>query len=172
MIQAIGQMWEADNVFWGKGGQAGKLLGVPWSRKKDEHIDFRAQIGIYALYANFDMVYVGQTGVGNKQRLLERLKQHRDGYLKGRWNRFSWFGVLRVKGNLQLTAGKKTFHPPLGTVLNHLEAILLETAEPSLNSQGGRFGRSVVWYRQVRDPRLGKTSEEMLSDLWRRNQDG
>jgi hypothetical protein len=172
MIQSIGQLWSADDVFWGRGSQAGRLLGVPSRAKKHTPIDFRAQVGIYVLYADFNLVYVGQTGVGESQRLLHRLKQHRDGYMKGRWNRFSWFGVLWVKGNLELSAGTKTFHPPLAQVLNHLEAILIDTAEPALNSQGGRFGNSVQWYRQVRDERLGPSLAKMVSDLWHRNEDG
>jgi hypothetical protein len=166
MIRSIGYLWSVDDVFWGAGRRAGTLLGVPYDAKRHDHIDSREQVGIYALYADFDLVYVGQTGSG-AQRLLSRLKQHRDDHLARRWNRFSWFGVRWVTKTRNLSAVAKASHPPLTQVLNHLEAILIETAEPPLNGQGGRFGSSAKWYRQIRDPRLGLTEEKMIADIWR-----
>jgi hypothetical protein len=41
------------------------------------------------------MVYAGQVGSGNQK--LDRLEQHRRDSLAGRWNKFSWFGLRRVK---------------------------------------------------------------------------
>jgi hypothetical protein len=168
MIHTIGYLWSANDVFWGAGSQAGALWGVPFGGKTQDPIDFREQVGIYVLYADFDLVYVGQSGIGN-QRLLHRLKQHRDDHLARRWNRFSWFGVRWVKKTGELSAVAQAAHPPLAQVLNHLEAILLETAEPPLNSQGGRFGNEVGWYRQVRDERLGPTTDEMIAEIWSKN---
>lgn len=52
--------------------------------------------------------------------------------------------------------------------LNHIEAVLIASAEPSLNKQGGRFGKSAKRYLQIRDGRLGPTESEMLRELWKR----
>jgi hypothetical protein len=124
-------------------------------------IDFRDQIGIYALYADYQLVYVGQAGSGD-QTLFSRLKQHRKNDLAGRWNRFSWFGVLRVLASGALSSKTDAVHPNLPDVLNHIEAILIHAAEPPMNGQGGRFGEKVVRYQQVRDDRLGPSQQEML----------
>lgn len=87
MINTIGHLWRADDVFWGAGSSAGALLGVPYYGKTQKPTDFREQVGVYVLYADFDLVYVGQAGGGN-QCLLARLKQHRDDGLARRWNQF------------------------------------------------------------------------------------
>jgi hypothetical protein len=86
MIKCYGLHWHIDRVFWGRPHVPGRLEGYPKNRANIV-IDFRDQIGIYALYADYDLVYVGQTGSGN-QRLFERLRWHRRNHLAERWNRF------------------------------------------------------------------------------------
>ncbi len=56
---------------------------------------FATSGGVYALYADYELVYVGQTGAGN-QRLFRRLRDHKKDHLSERWNRFSWFGTQWV----------------------------------------------------------------------------
>ena len=112
------------------------------------------------------MIYVGQTGSGD-QRLLKRLKQHRKNDLRGRWDTFSWFGLLHVLRNGQLSSVSERAGSKIETVSNHMEAILIATAEPQLNRQGGRFGRKAIQYIQVRDMRLGLTDEQMLHEIWK-----
>lgn len=73
-------------------GHPGKLLGAASRSSKAHPVDFRVQRGIYALYADYELVYVGQTGSGD-DRLFKRLKSHRNDHLSERWNRFSWFGT-------------------------------------------------------------------------------
>lgn len=110
MIQAIGLFWRRDNVYWGRGNQRGMLLGVPSGNVTAEPADFREQVGIYALYAEYEIVYVGQTGGGN-QKLLHRLKQHRSDDLSERWDRFSWFGLRRVLNSGDLSNVNQAAHP-------------------------------------------------------------
>lgn len=161
LIRSVGLFWREDNVFWGAGNQAGSLLGVPSHAMTSDEIDFREQIGIYALYADYQLVYVGQAGTGD-QTIFDRLKHHRKNDLAGRWNRFSWFGVLRVLNSGELSAKTEALHPALPDVLNHIEGILIHAVEPPMNSQGGRFGENVTRYLQVRDERLGLSDHEML----------
>ncbi|MEZ6128826.1 MAG: hypothetical protein R3C59_09100 [Planctomycetaceae bacterium] len=165
VIQTIGLYWRPDQIFWGAGSQAGKLLGVPASSTTSNPIDFREQSGIYVLYSEFHAIYVGQAGSGN-QKLFARLKQHRTDDLAERWDRFTWFGLRRVLGNGDLSRENQAAHPDIATVLNHIEAILIHAMEPALNRQGGRFGNQVERYLQIRDDRLGPTPEEMIRDLW------
>ena len=161
LVRSVGLFWEASYVFWGAGSKAGALFGVPAKNVSVEPIDFRDQVGIYVLYAGYQMVYVGQTGSKNTF-LLNRLKQHGKDDLAGRWDRFSWFGLRWVKKNGELSAVVDAHHPSTSRTLNHIEAILIHAAEPPLNRQGGRFGDDVVRYIQSRDNRLGPTDRDLL----------
>jgi hypothetical protein len=165
LVRSVGLFWREDAVYWGAGSNAGTLWGVPYHNTTAEPIDFRAQIGIYALYADYQLVYVGQAGVG-KQTLFSRLKQHRKNDLAERWNRFSWFGVLRVLESGKLSSKTDALHPGLSDVLNHIEAILIHAAEPPMNGQGGRFGEKVTRYKQLRDERVGPSMQQMIKDLY------
>jgi hypothetical protein len=154
------------NVFWGAGSKAGRLLGVPAANLTAVPVDFRDQSGVYVLYADYSMVCVGQVGIGN-QKLFDRLKQHKRDALAGRWNQFSWFGTRWMKQNSQLAAEADGKHSTHEQVLNHIEAILIHSAEPKHNRHIGRLGDEVVQYLQHRDQEmLGLTLEEMVREIW------
>lgn len=147
LFQNYGLFWHSDRIEWGYPGNAGTLLGKQLA--KEDPIDFRYQRGVYALYdENFNMLYVGQAGYGNK-RLYDRLDNHMSDHLAERWQRFSWFGIDRVVGK----SGKRKLKesepkaPTVGAVLNHLEAILIAAAEPALNRQGGKFGEAEQFFQ-------------------------
>jgi hypothetical protein len=125
-------------------------------------VDFRTQRGVYPLYADYDLVYVGQN---LNQDLLKRLKDHLVDDLAGRWNQFSWYGVRRVNSSGSLSVIRKEVKPTLINVLNHIEAILIHAAEPPLNRQGGKFGKKVQQFVQHRDDRLGPTAKEMMKNV-------
>jgi hypothetical protein len=166
VIRSIGLYWNADDVFWGRQKHRGRLLGVSKEKKKGKHVDFRDQIAVYVLYADFQPIYAGQVGSG-KQRLFERLKQHRNGDLRGRWNRFSWYGLRYVLKSGKLSNENRSFHPSLAVVLNHVEGILVDATEPGQNRQSGRFGSEVEWFLQVRDEeKLGPSQSDILRQLY------
>jgi hypothetical protein len=52
-------------------------VGAGSRSKRAEQVNFRLQRGIYALYADYELVYVGQTGGQVSDRLFHRLKKHR-----------------------------------------------------------------------------------------------
>jgi hypothetical protein len=131
-------------------------------------VNFRDQQGVYCLYDdNFRLVYVGQAGGKNDQRLFDRLRQHREDFVSERWSKFSWFGVRRVLLSNDLATETEAAHPDISHVLNHIEAILIAAAEPVHNRQGGRFGEKVDQYLQYRDDdNLGPDLTQMVHDLW------
>ena len=157
-------------MHFGAGGNAGHLRGVNTASKTGAAVDFREQRGIYCLYdESFRLVYVGQAGGGNDQRLFSRLKQHRDDNVAERWSRFSWFGVSRVLKSGILSKEVASAHPEIPDVLNHTEAILIASAEPVHNRQGGRFGSDVEQYLQWRDDHnFGPEVREMIRDIWKK----
>ena len=134
LIRSIGQFWKAEDVFWGTQKNPGSLLGVPAKASKQGPFDFREQSGIYVLYSDYHLVYVGQTG-SKDQKLLKRLNKHRSDDLAGRWDRFSWFGLRAILKQESLSKENKAAHPSLSTILNQIEGVLIHACEPQLNSQ-------------------------------------
>ena len=118
-IKNYGLMWDRDGVRWsGTRGNAGRLMGqgpVGSPIGSQQEVDFRQQIGVYILYRNESVVYVGQTGSGNR-RLFARLKDHRTDHLADRWDKFSWFGVRKVNqnGKLSKAEGELNLNPAVG----------------------------------------------------------
>ena len=168
LFRTCGLFWKLDDIYFGQvggGGHRGQLLGQRESKPFPKSIDFAMQIGVYALYADFSLLYVGQVGGGANNRLLARIRQHATGDFRGRWNRFSWFGLRWVKGNGQLSKENEAFHPTRKEVLDHVEGIILQFAEPSLNGQEGRFGDDLERYVQIRSPDLGLTEKEILKEI-------
>ncbi|MBN1515708.1 GIY-YIG nuclease family protein [Candidatus Sumerlaeota bacterium] len=154
LIRNYGLFWRRDDVFWGRPKNAGTLLGRRADQRRSEPVDFRDQTGIYALYADYRLVYIGQTA-GTGKQLLARLKDHLADDLAGRWDMFSWFGTRQViAGGDKLKAPKAGASTTLETALNHMEAILIHVAEPPLNRQGSRWGRATKQYLQIHDERL------------------
>jgi hypothetical protein len=170
LIQNYGLFRRRGRVFWGRQRVAGHLKGVRVNGKTTP-VDFRDQAGVYVLYDdNFRLVYVGQAGAGD-QRLFNRLKHHTKDFLADRWTRFSWFGIRWVKENGELAAGAAQASIKSGHILNHIEAILISTAEPPQNKQGGRFGKDIEQYRQYRDVKaVGPEIESMVRQLWKQSQ--
>jgi len=151
VIKSYGIHWHSDRVDWGRPGpnNEGTLLGGRSPSPRTNPVDFREQSGIYALYADYDLVYIGQTGAG-RSRLFNRLKSHRFGHLSERWNRFSWFGVRRVTKNHSLAKDAVAANVPIKDALNIMEAVSIAIAEPRLNLQRGRWV-SVTRYFQYWD---------------------
>jgi hypothetical protein len=169
LIQNYGLFWRREWIHFGAGSNAGHLKGVRARATTTDPVDFREQQGVYCLYDdNFRLVYVGQAGGGDNQRLFSRLRQHRGDSLAQRWTKLSWFGVRKVIGNGELKAEKATGKPSIADILNHVEAILIASSEPIHNRQGGRFGEDVEQYIQWRDDgNLGPEPEDMIREIWK-----
>ena len=73
LIQNFGLFWHVDDVHWGKPRNPGRLLGFRHGAKS-KIVDVRNQAGIYALYADYDLVYISQTGAKAHQKLFHRLR--------------------------------------------------------------------------------------------------
>jgi hypothetical protein len=168
LIKNYGLFWKLDDVFFGRPNVFGHLKGIKARNLTAEPVDFRDQQGVYALYDNsFKLVYVGQAGANDQQRLFDRLKQHSRDQLADRWTKFSWFGIRSVNSNGHLRVEKKAAHPSVGDVLNHIEAVLISVAEPAHNRQAGRFGDEVEQYLQFRDEdEFGPEIKDMIHDIW------
>lgn len=145
IIQNYGLFWREDRVNWNR-IKDGDLWGlVEGTTKADNRVNFGQQRGVYALYADYELVYVGQT----TRAFYDRLNEHRKYDLQGRWNMFSWFGTRYVtqKG---LSARSETIQRQQKTdVFDVLEGLVISISEPRLNSQGAKWGKlGVIRYYQ------------------------
>jgi len=149
----MGLFWKRDLVRWrgNRGVGPSRLAGQRQTAKKRGEVDFWEQSGIYALYADYRLIYVGQAGLSDRSFLGNRLKRHLTDESAGRWDIFSWFGLQKVKGNNELGMRSEVKISSRADLANVLEGILIEVAEPPMNSQKGRFGRRVERYIQVDD---------------------
>ena len=151
-IKNYGLMWDRDGVRWsGSRGNAGRLMGqgpIGNPVGGQSEVDFRRQIGVYILYRNESVVYVGQTGSGNK-RLFSRLKDHRTDHLADRWDKFSWFGVRNVNqdGSLSRAQGELPRTLTAAEILDLLEGLLIKVVEPPLNKQGAKWSSMGQYYQ-------------------------
>jgi hypothetical protein len=169
LLRNYGLFWRRDNVFWGRQKNAGHLKGRSVNSVNSNPVDFREQVGLYALYDdNFKLIYFGQAGRGEGHKLFNRLKDHKNDRIADRWTRFSWFGTRYVKKDGKLSADKDGFQGSATDVLDHIEAVVLAVSEPPHNRQGGRFGAKVEMYRQYRDEdSLGIDEKGMIAEVYK-----
>lgn len=157
IVANMGLFWHRDKVLWRGDRRHGRsaLLGRRKNAKTKGVVDFWDQTGVYALYADYKLVYVGQAGLSDKSNIGKRLRTHTGNDLAGRWNMFSWFGLRKVGQGNKLGARFKLANTTQPILANVLEGVVIEIAEPPMNSQRGRFGPRVVRFLQV--PREDET---------------
>jgi HB1, ASXL, restriction endonuclease HTH domain len=146
IIQAFGMYWARDLIVW---SASPSLLGQQQTGAKA--VNFANQRGVYLLYDDRDVIYVGRA---TDQGIGRRLFQHTVDRLSSRWNRFSWFGLWRVtqNGDLEEMSPRPL---PADIVVTTMEALLIEGLEPPQNRRRGDDFRAVE-YLQALDPELEK----------------
>ena len=100
------------------------------------------------------MIYVGRA---TDQGTGLRLKQHISDRLAGRWDRFSWFGVYGVSESGGLVKSDPTYDRTL--LIATMEALLIESVEPSQNRQRHQLGPLSL---QVEDPEVERIKKRAL----------
>jgi len=138
MITHYGLFWSERGVFWGRANNAGQLLGrprtplgrrgAPNAAERANAINYRNYIGLYCLYGEGELLYVGEAGLGTQSTIYSRLKQHRTGSMAGRWDAFSWFGREAFAGQTSVQ-----------DALHQLEAVSIAIINPGYNRQNGTF---------------------------------
>ena len=146
----------------------GKLEGYMLDERRPFVVDFSDQIGLYALFsATREIVYVGQSGRSEGDRLLARLKKHTRNNNRERWTHFSWFGFREINNTGVLSLQQRPESRCTGThvdALDEIEAILLQLLEPRLNKQGPRW-RDADEYLQQSDTRVVGDFEDIRARL-------
>ncbi len=140
MITHYGLFWSERDIFWGKPKKEGKMLGQelsgnhyvkrmdPVKDESDKIKNFRDYVGLYCLYGDGNLIYIGEAGLGNQGTLFLRIRQHKKGPMAGRWDSFSWFGRENCDGKTETEKA-----------LKQLEAIAIAIINPGFNKQKGAF---------------------------------
>ena len=151
VLRAFGMFWRRDVVVWTGGKQ--RLFGRQGAGASD--VDFAQQVGVYLLHDRERVIYVGRAA----DTLFARLKAHTLDRLAGRWDRFSWFGLKGVGESGALSEPVAAWTPAI--VIETMEALLIESLEPSLNrKRGDNF--AAVEYVQVADPQVENARRKAL----------
>lgn len=143
IVRSFGMYWQRDLVVW---RNEPKLFGKQQADAK--RVDFGKQRGIYILYDHHTVLYVGRS---IDRPLGKRLYEHTTDRWGGRWNRFSWFGLLEVSDDGSLSSVRMP--TDLASIIGTLEAVLIESLEPPQNRKRGD-DLSGVEYVQDKDPEL------------------
>jgi len=154
IVTSFGMFWDKEDIEW---TPKPKLLGT---RANDaiKTVDFCEQQGIYLLYDGREVIYVGRT----TDTLGKRLYEHTRDRMSARWDRFSWFGFLKVS-NGKIIGQLSTYSTE--KLIPALEAILIEALEPRQNRKRGDDLEAVEYIQKI-DPRIAKKRVlEVLNNL-------
>jgi hypothetical protein len=153
MLTHYGLFWSAADVLW-SGTKAGpghlrgrervrlERQGRPTKLEIDNASEYSSWIGVYCLYRDSRLIYVGEAGLGKDTTLFSRLKAHRSDHLADRWDEFSWFGRAPAESR------------PTTDVIEafaQLEAVLIAVTNPGFNKQNGTFAEAVQVFQVPHD---------------------
>ena len=153
LINAFGIYWNRNLIYW---KTIPDLLGI--QQLGASEVNFKDQIGVYLLHDGRETIYVGQA---IDQPLGQRLKNHTNDRLSGRWDRFSWFGIYPISEDGKLKIEMNFENLTIQNIGDILEAILIETIEPRQNRKQGNLFYGIE-YLQKEAPEIKKKLKEQL----------
>jgi hypothetical protein len=142
IITCYGQVWARESVTWRSNPV---IFGCQF--QNSPKINFFKQVGIYTLHSNdHALVY---TGVSGDRTIGECLYEHTSDRLDGRWNRFSFYGLLPINENG--TFSPLTRECTIEDITASLQSILVEVSNPPANRRAYDYF-STLEFVQWRDP--------------------
>lgn len=169
MITHYGIFWRLADVQWTRKGSGllGKVPSGTKGKPSNAHRDYSKYSGVYCLYHDSRLIYVGEAGLGNDAKLFNRLRVHLGDDLAGRWDEFSWFGRSLADGDSakaatgldpKIAKGNDCFS---SDCLAQLEAVLVAAVNPGSNKQGGAFKRAMRVEQHVSKGATGDVSTQI-----------
>lgn len=156
IVKTYGEFWSREGINSSKR----EILGR--RRNNVVRCNMWDQRGIYALYDNFRIVYVGKAddrGIGR------RLTEHCKDRFRKRWDSFSWFGVQDFDKR-----GKprpyKSVRSTQREAIRSLELLAILMSDAPLNRQQGRFpGAEKVWQVSEVPPEKNREVNGKLDEI-------
>jgi hypothetical protein len=170
-VTHYGLFWYESDVLWKQRGSAKKALlgreksklerrGAPTAQERSNAKDYAEFVGLYCLYRNGHLIYVGEAGLANQSNLFGRINAHRSDHLSDLWDQFSWFGCERAHlGAANVTA-------KLG--LQQMEAVAIAIINPGNNKQSGTFAGAMQVFQvpnEAADGDVNTNLERILQEL-------
>lgn len=158
IIKAYGQHWRPEWIY--NNGQISSrqcFKGAVNKNGKKYEIDFWKTKGIYALYKDYRVVYVGKT---NNMNLGSRIRTHvrKTG---GRWDTFSFFSFSSINYKTEeVQAQEQISNITRAQVIKNLEVIIIKSTNPSMNKKDEKFPGS------VRAKQVNFTTQRSLNDVY------
>ncbi len=170
IIGSYGMFWERDLVDWS--ARPWKLLGRRgYNAGTLKVADFRRARGVYILYNEINVYYVGlassTNGIGG------RLKDHLSDEHEWAWNRFSWFafdspedaGEEQADGVIKVTQQYGGVELDTPILIRDLEALLQAATQPLGNRSVTKFQEGDEWLQvATRKPEV-QSFEDLSSRL-------
>ena len=128
LITAYGRFW--DREMWEV--NENKLYGASLETPKASVMDFTTHAGIYILHKGHMPIYVGQA-----VKLIDRLVAHTKDSKRNKWDSFSWFSITSIENHDVEENIKKTKSFLDESLLDTLEALLIEVLGPERNKKAG-----------------------------------
>jgi hypothetical protein len=157
-VKAFGAYWSRNSIRWDT--PKPKLQGQ--QQIGAQVVDLSKQVGVYLLYHEREVVYVGRA---TDRPIVKRLQEHNKDRLKARWNSFSWFGLYSVSANGKVIENQPTISDS-ESLIRTLEAVLIEAMEPRQNRRGGDHF-SDIDFIQVEDQEIERDKlKRKFDDFW------
>lgn len=169
LIGAYGEFWDRDQVDWGAHkwwllGRQGVNTGTI------KIVDFRHARGVYVLYNEVGVYYVGLAS--GKQGIGGRLRNHLEDEHDSGWTRFSWFS-FDSPGSAADADGVPRIeqHDPVKlettVVIRDLEALLQIAMHPFANKSETKFAKGSKWFQVATTTPEVRTFEDLRERLAR-----
>lgn len=158
IIKTYGLHWKPNLIFGNKGLRGRNCFkGRVKHKNKYAEIDFWKTRGIYSLFKDFEVVYVGTV---TDMSLGDRIANHYK-YKGEYWNTFSFFSFSKINfASHTMSTVTDSLQVNKAMVIKTLEAILINTAEPFLNKQETRFPGAVKAYQ------IDFTDDKTMADIY------
>jgi hypothetical protein len=165
LISSYGLSWKVEDTEWVPNGRKGKrrLLGHLGSKRSSLRVaDFWSQSGIYVLYGNYGLYYVGIAA-----QLGRRLRKHLSDKHAKEWDRVSWFGFRQVThqrnsaGLMVLGRSEAMSSIRLNKARHDIEAILFRAFAGPGNDKHPHFGNKLQQWEQIKAAELDKLLDRL-----------
>ena len=151
VLKALGMYWLRSKVLWKTNPS---ILGR--QQVASDPVNFCNQRGVYLLHDRRDVIYVGRS---TERPLGQRLYEHTNDRLSGRWDRFSWFGLLPVSETGELDSNVPEYNGD--SIITAFESVLIESLEPPLNRRRGD-NLNAIEFMQALDPEIERRQTREL----------
>ncbi len=167
IIGSYGRFWDRDQVDWA--ARSWRLLGRRGINRGTIRLaDFRRARGVYVLYNEVGVYYVGLAS--SNQGIGGRLKDHLADEHGAGWSRFSWFsfdgpGEAQDADGVFIIDQYDSVDLDAPVLIRDLEALLQAVMQPFANKSATKFAEGDEWIQVATATPEFRTFEQLKDRL-------